>query len=460
MIDLDKKNKIPLYMQLYNYFKNEIQKGNYKADDKLPSKRILCSKLKISQNTVENAYGLLLQEGYIISKPKKGYFVTKLHKDTFKKNKYNFKEEKSVSENIKYDFSTSLIDVNSFPFSTWSKISKEIMYNNPELLKRGDFQGDINLRNTISHYLYTEKGVIGKPSQIIIGAGIEYLMDMLIEVLPKDSIYALENPGYTKIYTILKNNNKKTEFISLNDYGMDFEMLKKSSCNIAYLTPSHQFPTGVIMPVYERTKFLKWAQKEKNRYIIEDDYDSEYNYKTKPIPPISGFDNNDKVIYISTFSRTLSPSIRIAYMVLPENLLKKYKEMFSSYSCTVSRFEQHTLEKFIKDGYLTRHLNRTKNLYRKKTEQIIISINQLKNKSKIKISKYGTGLYLIMEVNTHKTIDEIYNLCNKYSVKLYPMESFFHNKKDQNKKTFVLGYCGLSLEDIKTAVSYFDNIFF
>lgn len=460
MIALNKNLRTPLYIQLYNNFKEEIIAGIYKSDEKLPSKRALASKMNISQNTVENAYGLLLQEGYIYSEAKKGYFVTKFYNESFKKPQYVYKEEKQVPSNIKYDFSTSLIDVNSFPFSTWSKISKEVMYNNPELLKRGNFQGDIELRNTISKYLYNEKGIACYPSQIVIGAGIEYLIDMLIEVLPKKSIYALENPGYSKIFTVLKNNNKKTKFISLNNYGMDFEKLKESSCNIVYLTPSHQFPTGAIMPISERTKFLKWTNEEKNRYIIEDDYDSEYNYKTKPIPPIKELDRNGKVIYISTFSRTLSPSIRIAYMVLPNELLEKYKEMFSSYSCTVSRFEQHALAKFIKDGFLTRHLNRTKNLYKKKTEQIIASINQLKNKDKIKISKYGTGLYLIMEVDTKKSSEEINSLCDEYFIKLYPLENFYQNKDFQKKNIFVLGYCGLSTEDIKTSVSYFDKIFF
>ena len=456
--EFEEGSKIPLYEQLYEYIKTEIKIGNLNAGEKLPSKRNLSSHLKISINTVETAYGQLLAEGYIKSIPKKGYFISKLEK--------LFSEIENLSPNIEiakenieekifdYNFKTNAVDIVSFPFATWARISKEIMHDqNKELLMMTHPQGDYNLREIISKYLHDFRGVNCVPEQIIIGAGTEYLFLLLIQILNENCKYALENPGYIKPSNILKSFNREINYINLDSDGMKINELEKSNSNIAYITPSHHFPLGIIMPIKRRMQLLKWANKSPDRFIIEDDYDSEFRFIGRPIPSLQGIDENQKVIYISTFSKIMSPSMRISYMVLPIELLKIYQEKLGFYSTTVSRFEQYTLYKFIKDGYFERHLNKMRNIYRNRKEKLVNEIKKSPYSKNIEIIGINSGLHLLLKFNGQIKEEELKKSAENIGIKIYGLSEYYLEDNDNiPDDTVILGFGDLKEEEIEIAI--------
>ncbi|WP_322379139.1 MocR-like pyridoxine biosynthesis transcription factor PdxR, partial [Clostridium perfringens] len=295
----------------------------------------------------------------IISIPKKGYYVSELQGVININNNIKRKDNKSTfRKKYKYEFFSSRVDLESFPYTIWRKINKDIINEeNRNLLQIGHYQGDRNLREVISNYLRFSRGVNSTADNIVIGAGTEYLVQLLINILGNSKIYGMEEPGYYKIRKILKSHNIDANAIKIDNQGINVEELCNSKADIVHITPSHQFPTGVIMPISRRMQVLAWAKEKENRYIIEDDYDSEFRFEGKPIPALQSLDTDGKVIYLGTFSKSFAPSIRIGYMVLPDELIKIYRENFSFYACTVSRIDQQALYRFIEEGHFERHLN-------------------------------------------------------------------------------------------------------
>ena len=329
-------NSSPIYIELYNYIKKLILDKSLKPNEKLPSKRVLSDYLGISLNTVIEAYNLLLDEELIISIPKKGYYVSKYDISITKDDTID-----SLTSNIKaykYDFSTKNIDSSIFPYYTWNKICKNIIYNENILIKSDNF-GNITLRKTISNYLYENKGIKINPKNIIIGSGIEYLLTLLINILDINK-YGIENPGYDKVYKIIKNNNKKAILCSLDDEGV----ILNNDIDALYITPSNQFPTGIKTSMKRKLEIAKWAKN--NKYIIEDDFDSEFKYLSNQSISLLEL-AKDNTILLSTYSRTISPALRISYMILPDQLYEKYYNKFSFYSTTVSTLDQLILSEYI-----------------------------------------------------------------------------------------------------------------
>jgi GntR family transcriptional regulator/MocR family aminotransferase len=457
-ITIEFNNEAPLYKQLYGFVKNEIKKGIIKAGDKLPSKRGLSSHLRISQNTIEIAYQQLAAEGYIKSVPKSGFFVCDIEElpapSAIKTRRILQNNQEPKPKQYRYDFKTNTVDTAFFPFSTWVKVSKEIMHDeNRELLKTTHPQGDYLLRESISKYLHEYRGVNCLPGQIIIGAGTEYLLGLIIQILGRNRVYAIESPGYPKTYKILKSNNANIDFIDLDEQGLKVDDLAKSDSNVAYVTPSHHFPLGIIMPVARRMQLLKWANRSEDRYIIEDDYDSEFRFNGRPIPALQGLDVNEKVIYISTFSKSIAPSIRISYMVLPTPLLQRFKDDFSFYSSTVSRFEQYTLYRFIHGGYFERHLNRMRNVYRSRKDALIEEIKKLPIGDKIEIIGENAGLHLLLKVYGGFTEEELISRAEEVGIKLYGLSDYYL-KTTVNMPTnvVVIGYSNYEKSEIIKAV--------
>ncbi len=442
-VTFDKSQK--LYLQLYKYIANEIRYGRIKEGERMPSKKTLAEHLKISVNTVENAYYILVQEGYLKSVPRSGYYACKaaaVQKAVYSDDYL----PKDTDSEFKYDFSISAQDPEIFPSQTWIKLSKEVMYENPELLRAGKFCGDIELRCAIAKYLFEFRGVSCSPSQIVVGAGMEYLLMLLTGIFPEGSIYAVENPGYQKTHNIFAGTGSHIEYIGLDNDGMKVEELSYSGANLAYVTPSHQFPTGIIMSAERRRELLNWAYSAKNRYIIEDDYNNEFNYSIKPVPAMQGMDTQGRVIYLSTFSRTLAPSIRIAYMVLPPTLAEPFFNKYGKFSPTVPRFEQQTLERFITRGYLERHLNRAKLAYRRKRDFLI---KELKEKSpSIEITGEKSGMQL-----SAKTPDtyEILKKAAEERIKLSCLDDFYFKESNYTPKssTLILGYASADDEALE-----------
>lgn len=448
-VTLDRKGKKPIYEQLYSYIAEEIRAKGLKENERMPSKKSLSKHLGISVNTVETAYALLTDEGYLKAKPRSGYYVCRIDapigKDVIR---YRSKAKKNC-DNYRIDFRTNAVDVASFPYSTWARLSKNVMYSTPEYLNTGDVMGDYELRESIAKYLHEFRGVNCSPEQIIVGAGIEYLTMLLAELFENRAVFALENPGYGKVNTILKNNNKGINYIGVDENGLSVDELKKTDSDIVYVTPSHQFPTGAVMPVGRRMELIKWAQERKGRYIIEDDYNGEFNFSVKPIPAMQGLSTDGKVIYLSTFSRVLAPSVRVAYMVLPDKMLDKFMKRFSSYSSTVPRFEQHTLNEFISGGYFSRHLNRVKNIYRKRRDKLIDVIAG-KN---IKITGERAGLHIVVKTPRAK---EIIKTARDRGIRLYDMDTYYFERGKQSN-AIIIGYAGVSDSDIEELGDIFKN---
>ena len=453
-INLDKKQKEPIYQQLYNYIKAEILNGNYAYHTKLPSKRQLSAHLQCSQNTVQNAYHQLISEGYIISKAKSGFYVCELEGIIdLGKDLENVSSHSKAKSWAKYDFSHHGVDFESFPFTQWRKITREVINEDDEtLLKSGDPQGDINLRMSISKYLHQSRGVKCSPSQIIVSSGTEFLLQLLIQLFDRDYIYALESPGYEKLSMIFKSNHASYRSIPLDKKGMIPLSLEQSGADIACVSPSHQFPTGNIMPISRRIKLLNWANEKEGRYIIEDDYDSEFKYSGKPIPSLQSLDTGGRVIYMGTFSKSLTPALRISYMVLPDKLLKSYKKNLDFYICPVSTFQQKTLYRFISEGHFGRHLNKMRNIYKKKRE---ILVSEIKNKLPYaEISGAKVGLHLLIKVK--KAISEKYliGLAKEKGIRIYGISQFYLERVSKTTEPMLLlGFATLKEEEIPQAVT-------
>ena len=396
-LSLDRENGLPIYEQLYRYFTGEIHSGRLKAGEKLPSKRALCQHLNISCSTVETAYGLLTAEGFAEARPKSGYYVldyTTL--DTVHDNN----ESKSAATETKQEkqaaissyFSTSAVDTSLFPYSSWARLTKRVVYDCPFLLQRGDMQGELSLREALASFLSQYRGVRCTSDQIVVGAGMEYLTEILIKLFSEDAVFALEDPGYSSISRILHNNGRQVKYVELDEFGMNAKKLYKSGASVAYITPSHQFPMGITMPAGRRSQILHWASQKENRYVIEDDYDSEFRYSSRPIPAMQSLDAMEKVIYVGTFSRSIAPSIRVAYMVLPYKLLSRYREVFEKASSTVSRYEQEVLARFINEGYYSRYLRKVGNLYKNRCEKLCAELLGIDG---IHIAGNGGGIHFL-----------------------------------------------------------------
>lgn len=447
-VKLDPNGELPMYEQLCRFVMDEIQNGRMDAGAKLPSKRNLCQHLKISRATVETAYGILLAEGYIRSVPKSGYYVQpvipmvqqrKLVKESY--------IAKQAVQKYQYEFSTSAVDTTVFPYATWAKIFKETIYARPDLLQRGAPQGDEELRQELCDFLYQYRGVHCEPEQMIIGAGMEYLLDMLLQLLDIKAVIALEDPGYAASYRIMENHGRKVLPIPVDEKGMRIDELAKSCAQIAYVTPSHQFPMGAAMPIGRRMQLLSWADQEEDRFLIEDDYDSEFRYATRPIPALQGLSANQKVIYIGTFSRSIAPSIRVAYMVLPNRLLGAYHQRFGTSASTVSRFEQQTLYRFIQGGHYGRHLRRVGNLYRARCTALTQGLEQVCG---MQVLGNQAGLHLLA-IHPGLTEAELVSRATDEGIRVMGLSRYCRcNVPFENG--LVMGFAGMSPEEIGFAI--------
>ncbi|MDN4495411.1 PLP-dependent aminotransferase family protein [Ureibacillus aquaedulcis] len=452
IFELEKNSKKPLYEQLYVGMKDAIITKQIEVGTKLPSKRKLADFLNISQTTVEIAYGQLLAEGYIVSKPRIGFFVEEIDELPFiesKSPKKVIETRYSAPEPYQYNFHPGKIDTESFPFAIWRKYAKDLFdYPSKEYLQVGEPQGEYELRLEIANYLYQSRGIICTPEQIVIGSGTEQLLPMILRLIETNSKIALENPGYSAIPRIhLKN---KAVPIAVDEDGLIVDELEKTDANIVYITPSHQFPTGAVLSAARRTQLLNWASKAVNRYIIEDDYDSEFRYIGKPIPALQGMDQNDKVIYLSTFTKSLMPSLRVAYFVLPPALLPSYKEIFSYYSATVPRFDQHLLANFMKDGHFSKHLNRMRKIYRKKHDRLTNTLTS--SYPSIRIAGDHAGMHILISVPLNKSEYELKQLANKAGIAVYPVTDYLLKSIKYERPTFLLGFGGVALEDLEPAI--------
>ncbi len=461
--NLNKKNKA-LYIQLYENIKMDILNSNIKNNEKLPSKRKLANHLGIALITVENAYDQLIAEGYIYSIEKKGYYVSSLIEKNFllhkkvKEKKSDIKIESTTNKNY-YDLKSSEVDIDLFPFSIWSKLMREVISDkNKNLLLKTDSFGIKELQIAITNHLFSYHRIEINPNQIIIGAGSEYLYSMIIKLLGFNKVFALENPGYDKISKVYQSNNVITKYIDLDENGIDINQL--NDADVVHVSPAHQFPTGIVMPIKRKLELLKWANEKEGRIIIEDDYDSEFRFKGIILPSIKSIDKNDNVIYINTFSKTIAPSMRISYMIIPQKYTKKYNEKLGFYSCTVPNFEQYTLARFINDGYFERHLNKMKNYYRKKKELFISMIKQSKLINISTIIYKDSGLHFLLEIKTNINDNLLIKKAFEKGVKINSISQYYLDNYQTNNPVFIINFSQISQEDFQKVITIFEQLLF
>lgn len=443
---LDASDSRPLYEQLYQHTVRRILDGSLPSGSALPSRRALCQHLKISAATVETAYQLLLAEGYILSRPRSGYVVSALQPLPEASAPRPAPSQEPARLAPRFDFSTSASDAGLFPYKVWAKLFKETLYGEPELLQRGHAQGDLALRQTLSDFLSTYRGLNAPPERIIIGAGSDYLLSVLLQLLPKGSVMAAEDPGYHGIYRACARQGLPCLPIPCDSQGMSAQALKQSSATIAHVTPSHQFPLGISMPVGRRTQLLHWAGQAEQRYLIEDDYDSEFHHSARPLPAMQGLDGAQRVIYLGTFSRSLAPSMRLAYMILPEALLQVHHQQHLKSGETVSRFEQQTLARFIAEGYYLRHLRRAGRAYAQRLQRLCASLSALKD---VQFMGRQAGLHFLLRL-PHLSERQMISLAARQGIELRGLSEYAHAQPVPSG-TVILGFAGLSDEQVAPA---------
>ena len=480
-IPLDSNTAIPMYLQIYEHIKRNIINGTLSSGTKLPSTRNLASHLSVSRNTVELGYEQLLSEGYIESRQRSGYYVsfqkqmTDVIPPAFSSERTTTTKEISDNRidfekkwNVSYCFSPFDVDISHFPFRTWNQLSKNSLYDAPELFLSGDHQGDAAFRNAIADYLYHSRGVNCQPQQIVVGAGVDYLLLLLSRIFPSSSSIAMENPAYVRAERILSGQGFSIRPIPLDEHGMSVSMLEESDADIAYVTASHQYPLGIVMPIQRRMQLLSWACQKEERYIIEDDHDSEFRYKGKPIPSLQGYDTCQKVIYMGTFSKAIAPAIRISYMVLPYPLYERYQKNCSYFSCSVSRVDQAILTTFLTQGYFERHLNRMRKIYKSKHDCMLSALK--KWGYHYKIEGENAGLHLVLHFYTSASEKELIDTACANGIqvfglsphclapiptpkqKLTPKPTPVTENLSDNTQTLLLGYANLSEPEIEEGI--------
>lgn len=464
MIDLQGGAKAPLYEKIYEYIKQDITAGKIPKGEKLPSTRLLARHLEVSRSTVEMAYEQLLAEGYIKAEPCRGFFAcdfTELYQLEGEVQPVHQGVQEKTQAEVEVDFSPYAIDAASFPFSVWRKLNRNMLLDDrEELLYAGDGQGDYGLRSAIASYLHQARGVNCSAADIVIGAGNEYLELLLIQLLGRDKTVLMEEPGYPQAYHTFCNAGCRVQPAG----SLEEDLLAEGCRNRAeliYVMPSHQFPTGNVMPLKQRLLLLKWASEAEERYIIEDDHDSEYRYRGKPIPSLQSIDRYGKVIYIGTFSKSIAPSLRISYMVLPRRLMERYHGECGFYSATVPRMQQEVLRAFITEGHFERHLNKMRGIYRSKHDFLL---GELKKKNwAVKVSGDHAGLHVLVEVDSVLKEQEICQQALLAGVKVSGMSEYFLTDavREQQKSALpvlLLGYGKLNEKEMKHGLHILDTI--
>lgn len=436
----------PIYLQLYGYLKDEIISGRLEPQSKMPSARALSAHLHISRNTVNTAYSQLQAEGYLESIPRSGYYVS--HEiDAAFSGFFSDSVPAAMSlqpiqavENCRYDFRHGKIDSAGFPNQIFRKIINQCLSDEtPSWTTYGDPQGEYGLRLEIAKYLRNARGVRCNPEQIVLTSGTQHGLDLICKLI-KDtySEVAIEEPGYLGGRVVLSLNDFKTLPIPLEATGISMTALRDSQARVVLVTPSHQFPKGIIMPVSKRVALLRWAE-ENNGLILENDYEGEFSYSGKPIPCLQSFDSSGRVIYLCSFSNSLFPSVRTGFIVLPLRLTEKYRSVLGLMEQTVPTLMQKALELFISEGHFERHIRKTKKIYSKKYAVLIEAIQE-QLKDKVEIVSNHAGLHVLLKVNNSMTEQELIARANAQGVKIYPSSHYWMKHDAHSEAQVMLGF--------------------
>ncbi|MFM1654338.1 PLP-dependent aminotransferase family protein [Brevibacillus sp. B_LB10_24] len=458
----------PMYLQLYEHIKKEIVTGKIPAHTRLPSVRQLTRSLHVSKTTIELAYHQLVAEGYIESRERSGFFAVPLEgvltaktaEATVETQADKRRHSPAGLGEIRFNFHTSKIDMKSFPVNVWRRLSNQALA--AELLEEysyGSRQGEWGLRKAIADYLHHSRGVSCVPEQIIIGAGTQTVLGILCQVLKKSGPkVAVEDPGYVGARFVFERNGFSICPIALEADGLNLDELQKSGAGMVYVTPSHQYPYGMVMPIAKRLKLLQWAF-ESGGLIVEDDYDGEFRYHGKPIPSLQGLAGSDgNVVYVGTFSKSLLPSLRVSYMVVPAHLLEEFRHHLMYCEQTVSKIHQKTLQLFMETGEWERHLRRMRKLYQRKHDILLQEVKRRFGDS-VRILGTDAGLHIMLEIASPTPADELVQLARQQGIHVESTwKSWLSRRYETLPPQILLGFGGMKSEEIAEGIQLLEQV--
>lgn len=461
MFTLDKESGISLYEQLYEQLKQQILSGDLAAGQRLPATRELASEYKLSRNTVIGAYQQLEVEGYIRPVIGSGYYVENI--TAFKTNLPKADIFPSVPEQPKqsydYTFSYGDLDDNCYGSKEWRKCllnaydrlasRNSVVYENP--------QGLLDLRRHLGEYLYQSRGVKCTVEQILLTSGHQQSLQIIANMFAgADWKFAMENPGYNGTRQVMEQNRFQITPVPVEADGISVHAVQSLFHTLLCVTPSHQFPLGSVLPISKRLELLEWAA-ENDGYIIEDDYDSELRYHNRPIPSLQSIDSGDRTIYLGTFSKSLSPDLRIAYVVLPAHLVDTYREKYLYTNCTVPTLFQLALAEYIESGKYQRHINAMRTHYRKKHDYIRNFVKESLS-GKVDLIGEDAGLHFIISIHTKQSQAELIERFAEHKIRIYPTEVFWIDKAVCPQNQLLLGFGAIPLTQLPKAMKRMSEV--
>ena len=459
--DLEKRGELPRYDYLYRCIKGDILSGRLGPGERLPSKRALAAHLGTAVATVENAYAQLLAEGYLVSRQRAGYYVAQVESraggacpaevGTCGAEAGPWGERRGGEAPPRpwlLDLRGSGGGIEGFPFSVWARLTRRVLSERgPALLRAVPHSGVPELREALARHLYELRGIRARPEQIVVGAGAEYLYNLLVQLLGRERGYGLEDPGYSRAWQVYALNGARCRSLPVDGQGVPPEAFEGTDLQVLHLSPNHQFPTGAVTPIPRRQAMLRWAGAG-DRYLIEDDYDSEFRFSGRPIPPLQSIDQGGKVLYLNTFSRTLAPSLRIGYLVLPPALVGLYREKLGFYACTVPAIEQHTLALFLSEGYFESHLNRMRVFYRGRRDRVLEAVQDSPLAGRCRPLREEAGLHFLLELDTDVPDRELARRGEEAGLRLSFLTDYQRQEGSAPAHTLVVHYPALAPEGL------------
>ena len=444
---MEDRGGLPLYEHLYRCIRADILDGALATDERLPSKRALAEHLHLSVITVENAYQQLEAEGYVYTRPKRGFFVAPVEQAPRPAAAAPIPAEPPARA-WRLDLRSNRVDGSRFPVSTWARLTRQVLSEGgAAILSPTPHQGLPALRQAIADDLRDFKGMAVSPEQIVVGAGAEYLYLLLAQLLDggclagRRAVFAVEDPGYPKLRQVYAKCGAACVPVPIDRQGMNLRALESSGANVIHISPTHHYPTGIVTPIGRRQALLRWAE-QAGGVIIEDDYDSEFRFAGRPIPTLQSIDSRGLVIYMNTFSQTISPSMRVGFMVLPPRLLERYRRELDFYACTVPALEQHVLARFLSGGHYEQHLSRMRKEYRARRA----AIEAFQNSSfadRITVSEQAAGLHFLLRLDTEQPDEELRRRAEALGVRLGFLSEYEAVPSPRCAHTLVVNYAGL-----------------
>ncbi|BAK97487.1 putative GntR family transcriptional regulator [Oscillibacter valericigenes Sjm18-20] len=455
---MEDRGGLTLYEYLYRCIRGDILSGALAVGERLPSKRTLAEHLGVSVITVEGAYQQLEAEGYVHTRPRSGFFVARVERSLPARQPPTDIQFRPEPE-WKLDLKTNRVDAARFPLSTWARLTRQVLAEEgPALLSPLPHQGLPSLRRAICGDLRDYRGLSASSEQIVIGAGAEYLYLLLAQLLGRNTVLAVEDPGYPKIRQVYEKSGVRCISLPLDGEGMNLDALRASGASAVHLSPSHQYPTGLVTPIRRRQELLRWAE-ETGGVIIEDDYDSELRFTGRPIPPLQSIDGGGRVAYLNTFSQTIAPSMRVGFLVLPSRLLEQYRRELDFYACTVPATEQFVLSRFLEYGYYEQHLARMRTEYRLRRAAVLEAFRRSAFAKRVHIAEQGAGLHFLMRLDTAHSDGEIDAKAREKGVRLGFLSQYTRRREEALSHTLVVNYAGLEEDRLPEAVELLTEIF-